>query len=553
MTIHKQLETLSKREVVFAVKDGDARPSDRLSRKLQAMDLLNRVARELTSELNPERLVERILQIAHESMGFSHCAVLLLGEDGTDLAVQAAVGYRVDIAQGVARPLRVRLSEGVTGRVARTGRAELVSDVTRDESYIAGVTGGRCEMAAPLRCRGELLGVLDAEATEAGAFDEIDFETFVAFADHAAIALHNAKVYREARDLNATLERATSALSDANERLERQVNELALLNEAGRVITSTLSLRETLSAIGNMVIKVTHVLGGSIDLPGDTEGARGTSVEFGRRADSLRDELVEICVPLMVGHRTVGHFRVWRESVRSFVRAEQQTFATFANQAAIAIENARLFEHTQETYVEVIRSLAQALEARDSYTKGHSERVMTYSLMIGESFNLDADEIEVIRQAALLHDIGKIGIRDNVLLKPMKLTPEEWKLIEGHPAHADRILAPIRFLDRARLVVRAHHERYDGKGFPEGMAGEAIPLGARIVAVADAYDAMTTDRPYRKGMPPDVAIVELRRHAGTQFDPVVIENFARVLATQTAESLAAIAATATARADGHTP
>jgi HD-GYP domain-containing protein (c-di-GMP phosphodiesterase class II) len=553
VTILKQLEALSRREVVFAVKDGEAQPVDRLARRLRALDLLNRVARELTSELDPERLIERILQIAHESMGFSHCAVLLIGEDGSDLKVQAAVGYRHDLANGHERPRRVLLSEGVTGRVARTGRAELVTDVEHDESYIEGVTGGRCEMAAPLRCRGKLLGVLDAEATEAGAFDEIDFETFVAFADHAAIALNNAKAYREARDLNATLERATSALSDANERLEQQVNELALLNEAGRVITSTLSLRETLTAIGNMVIKVTQVRGGSIDLPGDADGARGMSVEFGVRAETALDALVEICVPLMVGNRTVGQFRVWRESVRVFVRSEQQTFATFANQAAIAIENARLFEHTQAMYVEVIRSLAEALEARDAYTKGHSERVMTYSLVIAESFGLDADELEVIRQAALLHDIGKIGIRDNVLLKPMKLTPDEWKLIEGHPAHADRILAPIRFLDRARLVVRAHHERFDGKGFPEGIAGEAIPLGARIVAVADAFDAMTTDRPYRKGMPFDVAVVELRRHAGTQFDPGVIEKFGRALETKTAESVAAMTAAAKKRIDGNTP
>ncbi|MCX7570454.1 HD-GYP domain-containing protein [Tumebacillus sp. DT12] len=173
-------------------------------------------------------------------------------------------------------------------------------------------------------------------------------------------------------------------------------------------------------------------------------------------------------------------------------------------------------------------TLAAALDARDPYTAGHSIRVANFSVQIGKQGGLGVTELDLLRKSALLHDIGKIGIRDSVLLKEGKLTDEEFDQIKMHPAMGEAILRQIQPHEAmAPLLpgVRSHHERYDGRGYPDGLAGEEIPLFGRIIAVADAFDAMTSDRPYRKGMPVDKALSILEEGRGTQWDPAFVETF----------------------------
>jgi putative nucleotidyltransferase with HDIG domain len=202
---------------------------------------------------------------------------------------------------------------------------------------------------------------------------------------------------------------------------------------------------------------------------------------------------------------------------------------TLASQAAIAIENARLFEDTQRIYYETLKSLARALEARDDYTRGHSERVADLSLAIAQDLGLDDEQLHLIYNSALLHDIGKIGVRDAILLKPRKLTEQEMAVIRKHPTFGNAILGPLKFLGEVSELVKHHHERWDGTGYPSGLKGEAIPLASRIIAVADTYDAMTSTRPYRAAIPHQDAIDEIRREAGSQLDPTVVEAFLRVV------------------------
>ncbi|MFD2331187.1 HD domain-containing phosphohydrolase [Cohnella sp. GCM10020058] len=173
-------------------------------------------------------------------------------------------------------------------------------------------------------------------------------------------------------------------------------------------------------------------------------------------------------------------------------------------------------------------TLAAALDARDAYTAGHSQRVAEYSSVIGRAAGLSADELDVLRKSALLHDIGKIGVRDSVLLKEGKLTDEEFEQIKQHPVLGENILLQVEPREAmAPLLpgVRSHHERYDGRGYPDGLSGEGIPAAGRIIAVADAFDAMTSDRPYRKGMPFGKAFAILEEGGGTQWDPVYVELF----------------------------
>lgn len=182
----------------------------------------------------------------------------------------------------------------------------------------------------------------------------------------------------------------------------------------------------------------------------------------------------------------------------------------------------------RNVYVKTIEALAAAIDAKDSYTKGHSERVAKYAVAIARELRLPEDQVEVIQYVALLHDIGKIGVSDQVLNKPSRLTVREYEEMKKHPLVSASIVCQIKILCRAVDIVRHHHERYDGRGYPDGLQGEQIPLGARILAVADAFDAMMSDRQYKRAFSLEHAVEELRACAGSHFDPRVVECFVRI-------------------------
>ncbi|MCX8030429.1 MAG: response regulator [Thermodesulfovibrionales bacterium] len=209
----------------------------------------------------------------------------------------------------------------------------------------------------------------------------------------------------------------------------------------------------------------------------------------------------------------------------SFTEDEIAIIQTFAKKASLRIENNALYEVFYNNLINTLKSLVISIEARDSYTKQHSERVAIYSLQVADIMGLSEEDKDAIRFGGYLHDIGKIGVRDIVLLKPDKLDDEEQKEIRQHPIIGDEIVKPIRFFPKERELIRYHHERFDGKGYPDGLAGDEIPLHVRILSVADAYDAMTSSRPYRPAKSHKMAIEELIKNASLQFDPLVIKAF----------------------------
>lgn len=233
-----------------------------------------------------------------------------------------------------------------------------------------------------------------------------------------------------------------------------------------------------------------------------------------------------ICVPLETYHKIIGVLEVLNKLDGSdFDESDLHVLVPIATTAAMAIENTRLHQTILDAYKNTIVTLAGVIDAKDPYTRGHSQRVMDFALLAGSSLTLSPEEMETLEYASILHDIGKIVVDSQILNKPDNLTSSEWNIIHEHPAIGANLLKKIPFLEKASKVVLHHHERFDGTGYPDGLKGEEIPLGARLIAVADAFDTMTTNRSYRSALNVEYAINELKSATGTQFCPVAVEAF----------------------------
>ncbi|HLW47671.1 MAG TPA: HD domain-containing phosphohydrolase [bacterium] len=213
-----------------------------------------------------------------------------------------------------------------------------------------------------------------------------------------------------------------------------------------------------------------------------------------------------------------------------FVEADVRLLKSVAEMAGTAIHRSRLHQDLQDSYIDLVRTLVRALDARDAYTSGHSERLAEWCEATARLLGCNDDnELQLIRWGALLHDIGKIAVPDAILRKPAELTEAEWAVMYKHPITGEEILKPVERMRAVSRVLRHHHERWDGSGYPDGLRGEAIPLSARILAVVDAYSAIRDERPYKPARSHHEAMIELRRAAGAQFDPRVVEAFCRML------------------------
>jgi HD-GYP domain-containing protein (c-di-GMP phosphodiesterase class II) len=241
-----------------------------------------------------------------------------------------------------------------------------------------------------------------------------------------------------------------------------------------------------------------------------------------------------LCAPLMVSQKILGVIEVLnKRDGSSFGDGDLDTALAVANTAALAIENTRLHQTVLDAFKETVTSLAMAVDEKDVYTRGHSRRVMDYSMLAGSFLTLTPEETQALEFASALHDVGKISISAEILNKPGPLSPEEWRVIHEHPQRGAAIIQSVPFLEGAAGFILAHHERYDGEGYPNRQRGEDIPLGGRIIAVADAFDTMTTDRSYRTALSVDYATRELNRCSGSQFCPVAVKAFVSALRLRT--------------------
>ncbi len=251
----------------------------------------------------------------------------------------------------------------------------------------------------------------------------------------------------------------------------------------------------------------------------DPELAMAKSIAEGTMASVL-------CVLLRTPRKRLGVLHLDRSPwQKPFTMDDLHLADALAANVSAGIECAQLVRKQRDLFLDTITILAKAVEMRDEYTGGHTLRVSTYSILLAQELNLSSQDVELIRIGTPLHDIGKIGIDDSILRKPEKLTPEEFEVMKSHTVKGAEIVSTVPDLRPIIPIVRSHHERWDGKGYPDGLGGEAISPLARVVALADAFDAMTSNRPYRKGMSPELAFVEIEKQSGRQFDPAFAATF----------------------------
>jgi HD-GYP domain-containing protein (c-di-GMP phosphodiesterase class II) len=345
--------------------------------------------------------------------------------------------------------------------------------------------------------------------------------------------------------LNSTLdpkEIRRRAMEAATRLMKAEVGSLLLVHEEKRYLYFEVALGEREEDIKTISLNFGEGIAGWVAQHG--KPLIVNSPEKDRRFFKGVDKRLEfktrniICVPVKVKEKTIGVLEAINKKGKGrFNKEDLSLLTSLADQVAIALDNSRLYQELEEMFFQTAESLADAIEKRDSHTGGHTQRVTFYSQAIAKYLRLTPLERKWLKITSVLHDIGKIGIGDDILKKPKPLSPEEFHIIKRHSNMGVEIIEHIRQLREIIPGVKYHHEQVDGKGYPDGLRGKDIPILAKIVAVADTYDAMTTDRPYRKAKDKKMAIDELKRCSGTQLDKKVVDAFIRAYRNGEIQSL----------------
>ena len=314
--------------------------------------------------------------------------------------------------------------------------------------------------------------------------------------------------------------------------LRTEIGSLMLVNKETNMLEIVAARGLPEEVVKNTRIPISQGIAGKVAEEGEPILCENieTDNRFSRQSNEKYTSKSFVSVPLKVQNKIIGVLNINnKESKQKFDQKDLRLLTILADQSAMTIENAELYKHMQNTYLGTIQTLARAIDAKAPYTKGHSDRVTRYAMGIAREMNLSESAIRNIEYAALIHDIGKIGIQETILAKKGELSDTEYEIVKMHPLIGESIITPVKFLNGIAPLILYHHERFDGTGYLEGLRGEAIPLGARIISVADAFDAMTSDRPYRKGLTKEEARRELEKDTGKRFDPEVIKAFLRLL------------------------
>jgi diguanylate cyclase (GGDEF)-like protein len=519
----------------------DATGDDRGVRSIAHMKMLQSLTGKLNRLNDVRRIADEIAAELRSLIDYHNCRVFIL--DGDELVPISFLGELTNGAVPQALDvLRIRIGEGITGRCAELGEPLLVGDAASCEfgHRIPGTAAiEESLLAVPFRYGSRTVGVIVVSKLGLNQFDEDDLRLLEVLAGHAAAAVENARLYEAAR---REAESATALLEFGRELASR--GGLAdVLERVVELSASIIGARRTavwLEVDGRLVPRAFHGFGDGDRAAVEALEIPASALDLEREAYVLRpDEYASVMPdpPLPGVSYAVAPFEVdGRAGCITAAIADEglgerelRLFGGLARQAKLALESASSYQGLERTFVSTVEALATALATNDGYASKRVGRVTDLALRVGRELDLDELRLKQLELGALLHDVGKVGVPSDVLSKPGRLTAEERAIVRANPVLGERIIAPVERLQSVRPIVRHCHERWDGRGYPDGLAGEDVPLESRIIAVCDAYHAMTTDNAYRTRLGRSEAIRRLRQGAGSQFDPQVVEVTLRVL------------------------
>lgn len=492
-----------------------------------------------------DRLTNRIIKVTYTTSA----SILLLDDSGDYLEFVIAKGPGSEKLVGTLIPA----NEGIAGKVVQTGKHHISQETMHDPDWgskVADSIGYTTLnlLAVPLKVKGKLKGVIEIINKKNGElFNKTDVGLLMALSTEVAIAFENANLLIESRQrtkqleelskistiLNSSLDQKTIRLRTMEaivELLDCETGSLYLVDEERNKLVFEVALGEKGEKLKEVTLDFGEGIAGWVAQEGKSQLIPDTrkDARWANRADQISEfkTINMVVAPIKVNKKVIGVLQAINKLAgKTPNEIDLNLLERLADQVAIALENAMLYEEQRLLFKETAQTLVTAIEKRDPYTGGHTKRVRGYCMILAKYLDLDAETQEWLELAAILHDTGKIGVDDQVLRKPGELTSKEYEKMKSHSIYGHDIIKHIKALKPILAGMKHHHERFDGQGYPDGLAKLKIPLISRIISVADTWDAMTSDRPYRKGLSRKVAVKVIKENGGTQFDPKIVAAF----------------------------
>lgn len=532
---------------------------EKTRRRVLELETLNRISLALRAVSRHDEMLAVVLEETLNALGSLHGSINLWHEATQDIRTIVARGWVTKITE-----TPIKSGEGIFGSVFASGRThvskEFASDALTRDSTRGKIQAGWGGICAPIISSEQTLGVLLVSIPSEREPSRDQVRLVNTIAEMTGAALHRLSLYEQTSNHLDTLQslrivdQAISASFDLRPVLEIVLNQtvtrlgmdaanILLLNPLSNSLEYSAGRGFHYSGIERPPVRLGQGPAGRAALerrllrdPNLIGMAEANLTSWMPGSEAFKEYYA---APLIAKGEVKGVLEVLHHAPLSLTSEQLQFLETLAGQTAIAIDNNQLFDNLQRANLELavaydatIEGWSRALDLRDQDTEGHSERVMAITLQLAKAFELSGLELNHIRRGALLHDIGKMGVPDSILHKPGTLTEKEWEIMRRHPQLAYEMLAPIAYLRQALDIPWCHHEKWDGSGYPRGLKGEQIPLAARIFAVADVYDALINDRPYRKAWAQADALKYIVEQRGKHFDPEVVDKFLQIISEE---------------------